>query len=303
MARTLPIVSITPSAGPGSPAELRVALDYSQLFHGREWISAAGARSPWWTYDRDTGTATPPPPAGTTELIATTFDLVDNARYSGRYTVFTRAAPADPVPSSFDGVNTVIRVAQAVAAPGVSDPPDVLTTGSVTNISTYLISVSGESALLLLEGRALENRGVRLYGRLTQGWGEDFAQTLMSLAQCSAGPAAPPNPFQGQLWYQTTTSSMFVWTGAPTNTWLVVAGGAPPPAATSYRHVQSVASTSWTVTHSLSLPAPFIAQVGVFVNTVDGLKPMLPADMTLVDANTLTLTFSNPETGYALVTP
>lgn len=296
--RRLDILNITPSTNPSVPATIEVGLDYTSIFHGKEWIDANGLRSPYYTYDTDTNTATPSPPAGTTLLVATTFDIVENTKYAGRYTVYTKPTGAGLASSSYSSGtgNTTIRVNEAMPAGSGTE----LTDGYITHISTYLLTITGESNLVLLEQQSNDDRPIELVGRLSAGWGEIMMQNLLRQAQSFAGPAAPSNPFQGQLWFDTLNGVLKIKpTALANNDWTVVNsaffGGAP------YRHTQAAGSNTWTITHNLGLSSPYHATVDFFVNTANGVKPILPLDVTFVSANQLTATFSNAETGYAVV--
>ncbi len=63
-------------------------------------------------------------------------------------------------------------------------------------------------------------------------------------------------------------------------------------------HDQTVAATVWTVVHNLSTTAP---SIDVYINTGSGLQKIFPEDITVVDANTLKITFSSARTGTASV--
>lgn len=291
--RRLEIIAITPSTTPGVPSYIEVGLNFTSLFHGKEWIDGAGARFPFYAYDYDTLTAAPEPPAGTSLLVATTFDIVENTKYAGRYTVYT--TPLGGLASSeyLSGPGrTRIRVNEAMPA-GVGAE---LTDGFITHISTYLLDITGESSLLVLEKANLTDRPIELVGKHTSGWGEVMEQNLLRLTQCFAGPSSPTNPYLGQLWYDTLGAALMIRT---TGGWEVVnsgtVGGAP------YRHTQSVASTTWVIPHGLVLPSPFHACADFFINTVGGVKAVLPFDITYNNANQLTATFTSAETGYAVV--
>lgn len=294
--RRLQILNIVPSTNPTIPATFEVGLNFTQIFHGQEWISGAGVRSPFYTYDTDSGTGTPPPPTGTGLLLATTFEVVENenGKFNGRYTVYTKPSGGGLNSSEVNGSsNTLIRVNEVLpSGTGLE-----LTTGFITNISTYLFSVTGESSLLVLEQQNKQDRPVELMGNRSSGWGEVLFQNLLRQAQSFAGPSAPVNPFLGQLWYDTTNSLLKIKDVSgfnPVNSTFF--GGAP------YRHTQSVASSTWTVTHSLGLAAPYVCTFDFFVDTGGGVyKPILPSDVTFVNGNTVTATFTNAYTGYAII--
>lgn len=294
--RRLQILNIVPSTNPTVPSAFEVGLNFTSLFHGQEWIDGATLRSPFYTYDTDPGTSTPAPPLGTGLLLATTFEVVENAngKFNGRYTVYTRPTPAGLASSELNGNgDTLIRVNEAMP----SGTGTELTTGYITNISTYLLNVTGESAILLVEQQNKQDRPVELMGNRSSGWGEVIFQNMLRQAQSFAGPSAPTNPFLGQLWYDTANSLLKIKDVGGFN---VVNtsffGGAP------FRHTQASASTVWTLTHGLGLSAPYICTFDFFVDTGGGVyKPILPSDVTFVNGNTLTATFTNAYTGYAII--
>jgi len=83
--------------------------------------------------------------------------------------------------------------------------------------------------------------------------------------------------------------------------------GKPP-----YRHTQSSPPSNvgtesdpvykWTITHDLGLAYPYVASTNFFVDTGGGdYKPIIPSDVTFVNSNSLTVSFTNPYTGYAVV--
>lgn len=282
--REFSIVNIVPSAVAGVPAYIEVPGNLTQVFHGNEWIDGLGNRSPFFTYSSST-----PPPYGTTVLIATTFAIRGNQKYDGRYTVYTRAAPGNPLASEFVGGNTRIRLAQAIPTDGVGTE---LTTGTVTNISTYVVPVFNESGTLVLERQYVQNRPIGFVGKDLSGWGEVFTNNLVKLAQNFAGPTAPTSPFYGQLWVNSATGGFQYWNG--TN-WV--------PMLTSVTHTQATSSSTWTVNHNLG---ERLVRVDVFVNTgsasPNDIKPATPVDITYSNTNTVVISLAAPATGIAKIT-
>jgi hypothetical protein len=284
--RSLNIVNINPAPGGSSPRFFEVAGNVTQLFHGREWIDASGTRYPFWNYTSSTA------PTGTRLLVATTFTVTGNPKYNGSYTVYTRTSSGDVLPSEFVGGNTRIRVIESLPAGSGTE----LTTGAITDISTYEFTVQGESSILVLEGQYLSTRPVPLIGRYTAGWGEVFQQTMLRSVQNSAGSTAPLNPFVGQIWYNTATGITNIYNGAsftPMNSTLFGA---------KYTHTQTTAATTWTVTHNLGVR---LVSVEVYKNTglssPNDVKSIIPLDITYTSATQLTVTFSNNETGTVIV--
>jgi hypothetical protein len=281
----LAIVNIVPSSGPGVLSYLEVALDYTAMFHGKEWISSAGVRTPYYQAQ----------PADTTVLPATTLQLVDNDRFTGTYTVYTPTSNSDPnVSVALVGGNTRIFLRDTLPAGTGAE----LTTGSVNNVSTYLLPITGEASKLVLERQLYTDRPINLFGRDAIMWGEGMQDNLIMSIQNFAGPSAPLNPFQGQTWYNTTSGSLMIWSGSPSNIWSVANSAS---AGTSFRYTQSVTSTTWIIVHNMNLAAPFICMHSFFVNTVGGVKPVQPADVTYDNSNQFTVTFNSAESGYALL--
>ncbi len=296
--RRLQILNIKPGEDSSVPAEIEVGLDFTQIFHGTEWINSARVRSPFYAYDTDPVSAAPVPPADVTQLIATSFEIVDNPKFEGRYTVYTKKTATSPESSEYNAQTgrTIIRVNESISG-GVGTE---LTSGVITNISTYLLTVTGEPSMLVLEQEINTDRPVQVVGKLAIGWGEIFMQNLLRQSQSFAGPQPPEKPFQGQLWFDTLQSLLKVKpTPMDNGDWQVINsaffGGAP------YRHNQTTAASTWTISHGLGLPPPYCASCDFFVNTANGVKPILPIDVSFIDANTMTVTFSNAETGYVIV--
>jgi hypothetical protein len=280
----LDIVNIVPSSGPGVLSYIEVALDYTSLFHGKEWIDAAGTRTPFYNAQ----------PAGASLLPATTLQIVQNSRYAGTWTVYTPTSAADPnVPVAFVGGNTRIYLRDTMPAGTGAE----LTDGLIQNISTYLVPIVGGSPKLVLERQVYTDRPINLFGREAVMWGEGMQDNLLMVTQNFAGPSAPANPFQGQFWYNTSSGLMMVWTGSPLNTWQIVNASS---LSVSYRHTQTISSTTWQVNHNLNLASPYIAEHAFFINTSGGVKPVAPLDVTYVNANRFDVSFASAETGYVI---
>lgn len=291
--RRLNIKKITVSSTLSVPSTIEVEQDYTSIFHGKEWIDGTGFRSPYYAYDFDTGTAVQTPPVGTVVLVASTFEITDNVKYAGKYTVYTKPSSSSLESSEFTSGRTFIRVNEALPAGTGAE----LTSGVITHISTYLLTITGEASLVVLEQGSNTSRPLELLGRFNNGWGEVIFQNQVLQAQSFAGGTAPVNPFQGQLWYDTSLDLLKI---NSTNGWEIVNsaffGGAP------FRYTKNTASTTWVIQHNMNLPAPFIASTTFFVDIGSGVyKPILPADITFSDANTITATFSQAYAGYAVV--
>jgi hypothetical protein len=292
MARTFTIAQITESGGVGSPGRIRLASsegDLTGTFQGRFYRDSNGVTAPAYTT---------PVPVGYTLIQATTFEIVQNASYAGKYTVYTRASAADPNTSSSFSSSTEILVNELIIAPTSAGDA---TTGLITNVSTYLIRITGEADLVVPPTVQISTRPIDVIGKNGSPWGESYTQNFIDLAQNFASTSAPSNPFLGQTWYDSASNTLSLRT--PTG-WTTIASGIPG-SNTPYRHHQEVApppGEPWTIVHNLNLPAPYIAMIQIFVDVGSGVhKVMIPSDITFVDSNTITVSFTNPQTGYAIL--
>jgi hypothetical protein len=299
--RSFPIVNITPPVGPSIPASFEISFDHTESFHGKEWVryptTGGVVRSPWYAFDADPATGTPPPPviagAATVTLLATTFDVVNNTKYNGRYTVYTKLTSTDIDSVELNSFgNTLIRVNESMPAGTGAE----LTTGDITNISTFVINEYGASSIILLEQQDDRTRPLELTGHRTNGWGEILFQNMVKHVQNFAGLTAPANPFVGQLWFNAGANILMVY---QIGGWAVING--VDASALPYYHDQSSASTTWTISHNLALPAPYTCSIDCFVNTSGVYKLVFPGDVTFIDSNTLSITFTSAFSGRATV--
>lgn len=282
MSRLIKIVSITPSSGP-TKASIQLAADLTQVFQGKFYMNSSGARLPFYT---------DPAPVGYDVVIATDFDIVQNDKYNGHYTVYTPLNSVDTPSSVFDSVNTTVTVTQTVPPLLSGDAPTLLTDGYVTNVSTYVLTYEGGQVIVPPGTTNTTDTALKLFGKYSIGFGEALLQNLVSMLANFAGGTSPSSPFQGMTWFDTVTQVLKVWNGS---SW--IAAGSP-----TYNHNQAVAASTWTINHGMDLPAPYIAGIDFYVDTGGGApKLILPADVSFIDANTISATFSNPETGFAIV--
>jgi hypothetical protein len=205
--------------------------------------------------------------------------------------VYTKTFAGDYEPAALVGPNTRIFIRETIPTDGAGAE---LTDGVVTNISTYHITIFGSVSESVLEKQLNQNTPISLIGRSFSGWGEEVNQNAIRMTQHFAGPTAPANPITGMMWFNTTNSVMYVYSGG----WNVLNAAAFGGV---YRHDQVSSSTTWTVTHNFNLIAPYICQHSFFVIRSGFTKPINPADVTYVSANSFVVTFSSPETGYVLV--
>jgi len=290
MARTYSIAQVQQSGAAGVPG--RIILDASagdlvSSFQGKFYRNEAGATLPFNTALSTTGY---------TLIQATTFTVIGNTSYNGTYTVYTAATSIDLNPSSeFNGTQTEILVNELISAPSVVG--DDVGVGSVTNISTYLLKITGESDLLVPPAVTFTNRPMDVIGRNGSPWGESFMQNFLELAQNSAGTAAPVNPYLGQTWYDNGTNALKLNSTAG---WVTIASGVPNSNTTYRSAVQT--GNSWVINHNMGLPAPYVALIQVFVDVGGGsYKMIIPSDITFVSANQTVITFTSSVTGIVLM--
>jgi hypothetical protein len=301
MANSYSIAQIAPSGGVGVPARITLKPaegDKTSVFNGAFYRGPlSGATLPAYT---------DPAPSGYVLIKATTFDIIDNLTYAGRYTVYTTASISDTnVPSLFSAGQTSILVNEIVNAPLPANIADATNTGSVVNVSTYLIAIAGDSSPTIIPpGVTLETRPIDLVGRNGTPWGEIFAQNFIDLAQNFAGvvdPTGPANPYLGQTWFDTVTNTFKLCTSASPVSWTVLASAVPGSNVTAKVPFVAAAGVPVTITHNLDLASPFIGLTQVFVDVGGSYKMILPQDLTFIDANNLSVTFTNAQTGEVLI--
>lgn len=290
MTRSYSVSQIIQSAGVGQPAKIVLsALDgnVTPSFKGRYYRNSVGLELPAYTI---------PAPIGYSLIAATSFDIIDNPSYNGHYTVYTPGSNLDPSgTATFDGVNTTILLNELIGIPlNIGD--DLI--GKVINISTYVIAIEGEADLYIPPTAILEDRPLSLVGKNGKPWGEIYSQNLVKLAQNFANGSAPSNPYLGQMWFDSITSTLKLYDGSTWNDLTISSSGGT----TSYRFTQLVAASTWNVVHNLGLTSPFVCLVQVFVDRgVLGHKMILPSDITFNNTNQLTITFTSAETGVVLI--
>jgi hypothetical protein len=290
MARRIPILNVIPSATAGAfvvgATTENTTGDWTAAFQGKYYRQTTfpNAVVEWYTL--------PSAPAGYVLIEATQFDVVENASYAGRYTVFTKPSAVGASSSTFTSPQTTVRVAEVVPSPlSIGDT----TSGFITNVSTYYVYRRGTTAVIVPPSVTVNQNGLDFVGRSSTGWGEAMNQNYAYLVQNFASPTAP-DPVQGMLWYDTSTGLLKVYD----STWHALAAGSA--ALTSYRHAQPAASAIWSINHGLGVTAPFVVEASFFVDVGGGIyKPILPGDFSYVDANHMTVTFSASYAGYALI--
>jgi hypothetical protein len=297
MTRRIPIYSIVPANG-GTNGTISVAAttalpenptgDWTSVFRGKMYRQKVSpfAMTPF---------NAPPGVLTDYQLIETTsFDIVDNTSYAGRYTVFSPPVGDASAASTFVAPITTIRVNEAIVDRAVVAD---LTTGYVTNISTYYLQFAG-GHLIVPPGVSLADYPVEIVGRNFSGYGESLNQNVLNLYSNFASATAPTAPLTGALWFDLNVGAMKMYDGT---SWGILNAVANAAAAASYRHTQSTSAMTWTIAHGLNLAAPYIANTSFFVNVSGAVKPIIPSDVTFIDANHLSVTFTTGYTGYALV--
>ncbi|WP_407304125.1 hypothetical protein [Acinetobacter sp.] len=237
---------------------------------------------------------TSPVPTGLVLIKATTFDIVGNAKYTGRYTVYTPTGSGDIASSSFANSRTTIKVNENIPSLEANEASTLSTDGFITNLSTYLID-TGSTPIVVPPAVEITKYPVDFTGRDSSGWGETFLQNVVDVARNFSASAAPANPFLGMTWYNVDDQQLRVWNGSA---WELINRQSY---GTTYRHTQTAPAKTWTVNHGLNFPSPYIGFCQFFVDRGNGPKIIIPSDVTFDNANRLTVNFSNNEIGYVLV--
>jgi hypothetical protein len=295
MSRRIPITNVVQSGGSpgyfvlGPVTPDNTSGNWTGVFKGKFYRQKTTPFTiqPFYDYPL----ATPP---GYDLIAATQFDVVDNATYAGRYTVYTQVSSIDTPPSTFSGGFTEVRVNETVGSP--LSPGDV-SAGFVTNVSTYYIYRTGsEGSFVVPPGVSIYQDGLEFPGRTFSGWGEVFNQNMEFLLQNFASGTQPADPVVGMLWYDLGTGLLKIWDGV---SFAVINSAAFAPASSA-----KVAGTgaTWQINHNLNASSPFIVMCQFYVDVGAGVhKLIIPSDVTFVNANRLDVTFSAPYTGFALV--
>jgi len=70
---------------------------------------------------------------------------------------------------------------------------------------------NGRNLLTIIEGEVDTSTGLNLIGRSYAGYGELLADNFVHLLENFANDTPPPNPLEGQLWYDTTNTTLKFW--------------------------------------------------------------------------------------------
>ena len=69
-------------------------------------------------------------------------------------------------------------------------------------------------------------------------------------------------------------------------------------AAASYNFSQSISASTWIIPHNLN---SLNVVVDVYINNGGNIEKIIPSNFQVTDANTLTVTFTSAQTGYARI--
>lgn len=221
----------------------------------------------------------------------TTFDVIGKTT---KRLVFSVKIPDgwNDKSATFKDGKTTVKVSQFVK--DITDEQLV-----VTNVSTFCLVANGRDNIVIEPGKENSSTPLALFGYDTPGWGEMMLQNFVDITQCFSSSFAPYQPLVGMLWNDTGNSALKTWDGSK---WKVVNEHLFAPA-NSFKHEQNNEQFSWTIKHNLGVDTPYLVSASFFVNTKEGVKPILPSDVEYVDANTITVSFSSSYTGYALIRP
>jgi len=172
-----------------------------------------------------------------------------------------------------------------VYSPG---PDDII---RIVDISTYDLGT-----FLVYPNTLIEDHGLTFVGKGVLNWGEAYSRNFKSLATNFASAISPNNPLEGQLWFDTTFKQLKIWDGTEWDLVYTVED-------TSFPYHTFSASATWVVNHGLGLPAPHIATVSCFVDDGGTTKQILPKEITFDTQDQLTVTFTQPRSGYVIVRP
>ena len=170
--------------------------------------------------------------------------------------------------------------------------PASVPSGVITESSVYLITAGTNQAVIDPNEDDITSMSIELLGRSSYGWGEAIQQNIASVMSNFANEVAPSNPSNGQLWFDTSSNLLKIYIASAWSIVNQVSGASNQMS--SYTHIQSNASTVWTINHNLN-SGNLVWNAYVDVNGV--MKPMMPADVTLDTPNMMTLTFSVARAG------
>ncbi|MBY0376512.1 hypothetical protein K2P96_00880, partial [Patescibacteria group bacterium] len=137
MAKTFKVLQIIPTTSTSS-GKIVIEGDYTAAFTGSFYLDeATNTHYPFYEDQ----------PEGTRQIDATSFKLVDNPRFAGRYSIRTPRANALGELDRFldeDG-NTVLQVNELIKPLGETEDTTPLSYGTITNIATFIIETPDDT--------------------------------------------------------------------------------------------------------------------------------------------------------------
>lgn len=126
---------------------------------------------------------------------------------------------------------------------------------------------------------------------------------LTAIASSNSGPTAPANPLEGQLWVDTSNPANISLNMFLTGVWKTIlqniqAGAPNQTSVGKFVFTQSPALASWSVQHDLGTEDVI---VGLIDTSVSPAEVMLPDTIQIIDENNVTITFTTPQEGRAIV--
>lgn len=128
---------------------------------------------------------------------------------------------------------------------------------------------------------------MKSYGNLDMAEGTEVINLTVN-----NGPTLPTTTANiAELFYKTGTSAgLYVYNGS---SWVNTSAAG---SVVSYNHVQSSASSTWSIAHNLGT-LNLTYNFSVYISTV--LTPIFPATIVFTDTNNIVVTFSQTYTGVA----
>lgn len=207
------------------------------------------------------------------------FDIRGSTGNNARYKVSS---------SIFVGGKTEITI--------VGTLPSLVADGYVTNTTSYVLHGTDWSNAFFLhptQKNDYVNTSLKFSGRNNSNWGEDIQQNLLYLLDNFSNTTEPPNKVRGQIWFDKNIDKLKVYDGS---IWHTLTSSVST--STKYTHTQASASATWNINHSLgTIDLVYSVYVQVGINLV----PIIPDNMTFVDANNITISFSSAQSGKAVL--
>lgn len=108
----------------------------------------------------------------------------------------------------------------------------------------------------------------------------------------SSGVTFPDTPNAAELFYRSDENKLYLYNGSQ---WAELSA----LATSTYKHTQASANTTWIISHNLNSTDILFE---IYIDTGGSVyKPILPSDFSFTDTNTITLTFSSVQSGYAVI--